>query len=167
MRFSKECNNVSMIPNSVDQLLQIPSEETIDALFDDDTAIFMVDWGEEDDAIVEYCERVLGTNSLSAEIVDADHDPGYELYISYRGRRTRVPLIVDAGDRHITLHTLNQVLAPDYEVRVCVDSNGSDTLAFLPLSAADWGTLEAKYGRRVAKHFRKIEKSPNLFTDPW
>jgi hypothetical protein len=127
----------------------------------------MVDWREMDDAIVEYCESVLDTDSLSAEVVEIDADPGYEIYISYQGRRTKVPLIIGPEDRHITLHTLNQVLAPDYEVRVCVDSNGSDTLAFLPLSAADWAALESKYGQRVAKHFRKIEKAPNLFTDAW
>jgi hypothetical protein len=156
-----------MIPNSVDELLRTPSEDNVAALLEDDSAVFMVDWREEDDAIVEYCEGVLGTDSLSAEIVNIDADPGFELYISYGGQRTKVPLMAAPEDRHITLRTLNQALAPDYEIRVCVDSNGSDTLAFLPLSATDWAALESNYGQRVAKHFRKIEQRPNLFTEPW
>jgi hypothetical protein len=156
-----------MIPKSVDDVLQSPSEDNVSALLDDDSAVFMVDWREEDDAIVEYCESVLGTGSLSAELVDIDDDPGFELYITYAGDRAKVPLVAGPEDRHITLYTLNQVLAPDYEVRVCVDSNVSDTLAFLPLAATDWSALESKYGEAVAERFKRIEEKPNLFTDPW
>lgn len=71
------------------------------------------------------------------------------------------------ADRHITLHTLNELLKAAFEVRVCVASNGSDTLAFLPLPADDWSALERRFGAKVAKHFRRIEQRPNLFTDRW
>jgi hypothetical protein len=83
------------------------------------------------------------------------------------GKRIKAPLAVGTESRHITLRTLNQAIAPDFEVRVCIDSNGSDTLAFLPMSSADWATVESQYGQRVAEHFRKIEEKPNLFTDRW
>jgi hypothetical protein len=156
-----------MIPESVHQLLRSPSDETVTALLEDNAAVFNVDWREEDDAIVEYCESVLGTGTLAAQVFDIDEDPGFEMYISYAGQGTKVPLVVGHEDRHITLLTLNRVLAPEYEVRVLVDSNGSDTLTFLPLSSADWSALEAKYGASVAAHFRRIEEKPNLFTDPW
>lgn len=154
-----------MIPASVDQLLQSPSETTLAALLDDRAAVFWVDWREEDDAIVADCETVLHTGSLFAELTPTEADPGFEIHIGYIGKRTRVPLRGGPEDRHITLHTLNQALSPDYEIRVCVDSLGGDTLAFVPLSTADWSTLESTYGARVAKHFRKIEAKPNLFTD--
>ncbi|BBO34071.1 hypothetical protein [Lacipirellula parvula] len=155
------------IPPSVTDLLQTPSEAHVAALLDDDDAIFLVDWREEDDVIIEYCESILRTGSLSAAIIDVDADPGFELYIEYSGKRSKVPLVVGHEDRHITLYSLNQALAPDYEIRVCVDSQGSDTLAFLPLRSAHWSTLEQTYGRLVDKHFRKITQQPNLFTDRW
>jgi hypothetical protein len=166
-RTASQTGSLEMISPSVVNLLKNPSDENISALLDDDGAVFLVDWREEDDAIVEYCESILCTGSLSAVIVDIDADPGFELYIEYAGKRTRVPLVVGPEDRHLTLHSLNQILAPDYEVRVCVDSQGSDTLAFLPLRATHWSELERTYGAQVAAHFRKIAKKPNLFTDPW
>jgi hypothetical protein len=89
------------------------------------------------------------------------------MYISYRGQRAKVPLVEGLADRHITLHSLTQLLQPDFEIRVCVDSNGMDTLAFLPLSGADWSALESTFGDNVGRRFRKIEKHPNLFTEPW
>ena len=156
-----------MIPPTVEQLLSTGTEAAVDALLADQDIIFHVDWREEDDAIVRYCEDILQTGDLTAELVDTDADPGFEIYISHRGQRVKVPLVVGPQDRHITLYTLNELLKPAYEIRVCVDSNGSDTLAFLPLPAADWSAVERRFGAKVAKHFRRIEQRPNLFTDPW
>jgi len=156
-----------MIPSSVERLLKSPSKDNAAALLEDESAVFHVDWREEDDAIARYCEAILRTGSLAAKLVDIEAEPGFELYISHAGKKVTVPLVVGPADRHTTLRAINRVLAPDYEVRVCVASNGMDTLAFLPLSAADWKVLEGKYGLQVAKHFRKIEKTPNLFTEAW
>ena len=156
-----------MISSTVSQLLSSPSEESLQAMFDDESAVFWVDWREEDDAIPEYCEGILKTGSLSGELVEIGADPGFEIYIAYNGQRVTIPVVVGAEDRHITLHTLNQILSPDYEIRVCVDSNGSDTLAFVPLASEDWAKLESSYGTEVAKRFRRIQAKPNLFTDRW
>ncbi|HZZ00709.1 MAG TPA: NADAR domain-containing protein [Candidatus Baltobacteraceae bacterium] len=147
-----------MIPQSIEQLLSTESESTVEAMLADRDHVFLVDWREEDDAIVKYCEDILQTGDLAAELVEIDADPGFEIYISHRGKRVKVPLVVGPEDRHITLYTLNELLKPAFEIRVCVDSNGSDTLAFLPLSAAEWSGLEARYAPTVAKHFRRIEQ---------
>ena len=61
---------------------------------DDREIVFWVDCGEEDDAIVEYCESVIQTGSLSADLVDADNDSGFEMFINYGDKRIKVPLIV-------------------------------------------------------------------------
>ncbi len=156
-----------MVPATVEELLRTNSEEAVERLLADHDTVFWVDWREEDDAIVRYCEDILRTGDLSAEVADIDADPGFEMYISYRGQRTKVPLVEGLADRHITLHTLNQLLKPAFEIRVCADSNGMDTLAFLPLSATDWSALEATFGERVERRFRKIEQRPNLFTETW
>jgi hypothetical protein len=157
----------AIIPTTVEQLLSTENQSAVEVLLADQDSIFLVDWREEDDAIVGYCEGILKTGDLAAELVDVDADPGFEIYISHRGQRVKVPLVVGPEDRHITLYTLNELLKPAFEIRVCVDSNASDTLAFLPLSAADWSVLEGRFGVKVAKHFRRIEQRPNLFTERW
>ena len=156
-----------MIPNTVEQLLVTESESALQSMLGDRQSVFFVDWREEDSAIVEYCESILKTDDLAAEMVEIDTEPGFEIYISHRGQRVRVPLVVGLEDRHITLFTLNELLKPAFEIRVCVDSNGSDTLAFLPLSSSDWSALEHRFDAKVAKHFRRIDERPNLFTEPW
>ena len=133
----------------------------------DKTAVFWVDWREEDEAIAGYCETILRTGALSAELVDTDDELGFALHLSYRNRRVKAPLVAGTEDRHITIHALNEILAPDYEIRVCTDSRGMDTLAFVPLAAQDWRSLEARFPEVVRRRFRKIEQRPNLFTEPW
>lgn len=150
----------------ISRTLESPSQENIQTLFDDDETVFWVDWREEDDAIVEYCESILKTGSLSAEVVDADNEAGFEMYITFKDKCAKVPLVVGPEDHHITLVALNEILAPDYEIRFCIDSNGSDTVAFLPLPTEAWRQLEAEYGDAVAARFYRLASKPNVFTDP-
>jgi len=137
-----------------------------DAFLKSKDAFFWVDWREEDDAIVEYCESLLETGELSAEIIDADNEHGFDMYIVYSNKRAKVSLTLSEDDRHITLCALNDILRPDYEVRFVIASKGSDTLAFVPLPSAEWQALERRYGKQVEKHFYRIAGKPNLYTDP-
>src|SRR6185295_3551139 len=102
-------------------VLESPSKDRIRALFDDDTTVFWVDWREGEGDIVRYCEAVLQTGNLTYEWIRATPS-GSDLFISYGSRRIRAPLINGPEDRHIALCALNQVLAPDYEIRFCVHS---------------------------------------------
>ena len=150
----------------VTAVLQAPTEEAIRALLDDDGTVFWIDWRQEEETIAESCESVLRTGHLSGELVEVDSEEGYEVYLQFRDRRERAPLSYSGSDRHITLCTLNRVLAPEYEVRFCIDSNGSDTLAFLPLACDQWSALEQRYGEALGRRFYKFGDRPNLFTDP-
>jgi hypothetical protein len=156
-----------MIPASVERLLQDGTPKAAEQMLQDAKAVFLVDWRDEDDAIVGYAEDILQTGDLSTELVGIDDEPGFALYVSHKGKRDKVPLVAGKEDRHITLDTLNRLLQPEYEIRVSIDSRGSDTLGFLPLPAADWTALESRFGKKVAAHFRKIEAHPNLFTERW
>src|SRR5260370_23906405 len=149
--------------NLITALLESGSEETIRALYDDDATVFWVDWREDEGDIVKYCEAVLQTGSLTAEWVRADTPRGSNLFISYIGRRTRAPLTNGHEDRHIALYALNQALAPDYEVRFCIDSHGSDTLAFLPLPSATWAELEHRYSAAVSRLFYPLGQRAKFF----
>ena len=130
-----------------------------------DAVAFLVDWRDEDGAIIEYCEGVLQTGSLAAELIQADTAGGYEIFIYYLGRRVRVPLEYCVGDGHRSLCTLNDVLAPDYEVRWIVLSHGSDTLGFVALPTAAWRCLERQYPLGVAENFLDPRGLPNLCVD--
>ena len=151
--------------NLITAVLESGSEESVGALFEDEATTFWVDWREDEADIVGYCESVLQTGQLTAEWVRAATPRGSDLFISFNGRRKRAPLVNGFEDRHIALLTLNQVLAPDFEVRFCIDSNGSDTLAFLPMASAKWTELEQQYGEAVSRHFYRFAERPNLFTD--
>jgi hypothetical protein len=150
----------------VQAVLESPTAQAIRALLDDPSAVFWVDWRQEDETIADDCEQVLQTGHLAGELVEVDSDDGYEVYLQYRDRRVKVPLSYSGDDRHITLCALNRMLAPEYEVRFCIDSNGSDTLAFLPLSCEQWAALERRYGEAVGHRFYKLAERPNVFTEP-
>lgn len=149
----------------ITHVLESPSAGATQALFDDEDTVFWVDWRAEDDSIIWSCEAIIKTGSLSAELIDTETEDGYDLYIKYKTRRVKVPLTFSLRDRHVTLCSLNEALHPDYEVRLCVDSSGSDTLGFLPLGAREWEELERKYGEAVSRRFYKIAVGPNIFTD--
>jgi hypothetical protein len=150
----------------VTAVLESPTEEAVRALLDDDSTVFWIDGRQEDETIAESCESVLQSGRLSGELVEVDSADGYDVFIQFGHRRERVPLSYSDGDRHITLCVLNRVLAPEYEVRFCIDSNGSDTLAFLPLPPEQWAELERRYGEAVGRRFYRFSDRPNLFTDP-
>jgi hypothetical protein len=102
---------------------------------------------------------VSGSPSLTAEWRNED------LYVILEGLEVRVPLQIDAADRHITICTLNDVLSPKYEIRFLVFSHGSDTLGFAALSVAEWRELEDANADGVAENFIDPRKLPNLMTE--
>jgi len=149
-----------MIRQTIRSLIEDAGTDAVfEALWEDDASSFAVDWREEDDAIPRYCENVLATGKLSAAMEDD------KLFIQFGQKRVQVPLTYSADDRHITLFTLNEVLHPDFEVRCVTRSHGSDTLAFVPLSAADWLALERQYGLEKIRAVFEIIRKPNLFTE--
>jgi hypothetical protein len=149
----------------ITRVIQSPTDATIEELLDDETTVFWVDWREYDSEIIGMCESIIQTGSLSAEEIDADNEAGFDLFIRYQDRRVQVPLEIGEQDRHITLVTLNETLNPDFEVRYCIDSHGSDTAALIPLPCQVWKELEQQHGDAVAKRFYKLQSTPNIFTD--
>ncbi len=154
------------IPVEIVDALHAGTQEALYELMENHDLGFAVDWREEDTEIVAICEGVLKTGKLSAELVDADTAAGFEMFIHFGDDRRRVPLVIGVEDRHITLHTLNQMLLPEYEIRCIKASLGSDMLFALPLPCESWRQLERDFPDAVARHFLPIEESPNLFTDP-
>ena len=151
----------------IHKYLADPNDDNTQSLLDAEDTVFWVDWREEDDVIVEYCESILKTGHLKGAFVDIEDDPGFRLEIEYGGNCTIVPLVMGPEDRHITLCTLNSVIGNDFEIRFCIASQGGDTLAFLPLPHSVWGELETNYPEALAASFGKLTAEPNLFTQGW
>jgi len=65
------------------------------------------------ETIPESCG--LGAEELPApkgQLVDVESEEGFEVYVSFRDRRLKVPLTYSAEDRHLTIWTMNKVLFP-------------------------------------------------------
>lgn len=131
-----------------------------DAFFNNDCPhFFAVDWGEDDADIVQYCADCLGNESLRAEWRNN------LLVIIRDDNETTVPLTNDEGDRDVTIRTLNDVLQPDFEIRMLVCSHGGDTAGFAVLTTADWQSLDSELSQAVAENFLKLPQLPNIFTE--
>ena len=143
------------------QWLTAQDERAIDDAFFDTgcSHFFAVDWGEDDADIVQYCADCLGDDAIRAEWRD-------DLLVIMRDdNETTVPLAHDEGDRDVTIRTLNDVLQPDYEIRMLVCSHGSDTAGFAVLPAADWQSLDHELPQAVNENFIKLALLPNIFTE--
>ncbi|OCA78784.1 hypothetical protein BBH99_07350 [Chryseobacterium contaminans] len=146
--------------DTLKKYIETESFEELSAL--NSQLIFWVDWREEDDAIVEYCEKCINTGTLNAEM-------GYSgdellLTIKYKDQVFTEKVM----DRDPTLIFLNRVLQPDYEIRFCKGSDGSDTLAFLPLSKAEWLELENIHGKeKLDDLFEVINQDTQMFSKEW
>jgi hypothetical protein len=113
-----------------------------------------------DDAdFVRRCADCIKLPSLAAKW------KGGDLFIILGNKETRVPLKMDFGDRHVTVCTLNDVLAPKYEIRFIVISHGSSDLAFAALNAASWKELEMANAAVVAENFIDPRALPNVMTE--
>ncbi|WP_244307354.1 hypothetical protein [Flavobacterium fluviatile] len=120
----------------IEKLVKYLESEEYDDFYNlDNDIVFWVDWRESDDAIVEYCEKCLKTNLLSAEMKQVSDD--LELTIKYENRVYTEKIV----DRDSTIIALNVIIKPKYEIRFCKVSDGSDTLAFLPLASQQMETI--------------------------
>jgi hypothetical protein len=129
-------------------------------LFEDSGRVIWVDWGEEDDNIVRMTADALALDNLTARF---DRD-SCDLLISYRGTEHRVRYREEGiADRDTSIKALNALLQPDYELRVCKASHGSDTLALMALSETDWARLEQIYPEAYAVHFEMIRQDSVIF----
>lgn len=125
--------------------------------------VMVVDWREEDDEIVQYCENILETGHLSAELEDADNQQGFTLTIHYGEKSLLIPYVGDGADRDTTLLALSEILQPDYEIRWCKVSEGNDTLEFIPLPKILWHRLDMKYAGRMDELFGRFEVDSVFF----
>ena len=155
----KRYKNRKHMNKKLEKLDQYLKTEEYDDFYNlDRDIVFWVDWREEDDAIIEYCEKCLKTNLLIAEMKQISD--GLQLTINYENRIYTENVV----DRDRTIISLNEIIKPKYEIRFCKVSEGSDTLAFLPLANQEWVQLIETYGEhKINQCFEPINKDSIMF----
>ena len=149
---------------TIEFYIENPTADFYNDVFDGRYDIVMVvDWREEDEEIVNYCENILETGHLFAELEDANNKQGFSITIQYGEKSLLIPYLGEGSDRDTTLLSLNEILQPDYEIRFCKISDGSDTLQFIPLSKMLWHRLDMKYAAKMDELFGRFEKDSEFF----
>lgn len=122
-----------------------------------------VDWKEYDPDIIQYCIDILKDKELSVSVdEDIQEERGIDIFITYKGLKTKIDYASEYTNRNTTLKALNKAINDDYEIRFCSESNG-DTLCFIPLTNKQWGDLEKKYPNEVSEKFEKIKEDSTFF----
>lgn len=124
--------------------------------------IMWVDWREYDEDIVAYFNASIG-NEIRVE--REDHGKGYgdDILLRYKDRTMMIPY-EDEMERDITISSVNELLAPDYQIRLFMESLGNDTLGFVVLSPKDWKDLEKHLGKeRLEYYFLPVEVGMEMF----
>jgi hypothetical protein len=134
-------------------------------LMEDEDSLLWIDHRDYDEDIINGMESFLKTGYLKGEMIDETDDcTGFEIIIHYKGEKHKIEYKGEGSDRDTTVIALNEVLKPDYEIRLFKDSLGSDTLAFLPLPVKHWIELEKEFGQnKVDLLFMKISKEIKMF----
>jgi len=149
-----------MVADFVKALIAGKVDETRGEVWEHPELFFFVDWREEDENIAAYCDELIGPGVIEASW------RGEDLLFTRAERSVVVPLSHSPADRHIALLSLNEVLAPEFEVRYVWAAHGADTAAMLPLRTEEWQVLEQEYGRATLdRAFLRLQPSPNTFTD--
>ncbi len=151
--------------NKIDHIVEYVEDgdpRTFDDMFYGDFDYQFVMWldhRESDDDIVKMCERVLKTGELDGWFDDDTLD----LVVDYRGVQHRIEYPKDFADRDTSIAGLNKIIQPEFELRYCTASAGSDTAAILPLKPAEWHALEARCGEKLHLYFEPIDNSFRKF----
>jgi hypothetical protein len=128
--------------------------------------LLWVDHRDSDEDIINGVESILKTGCLKGETVNETNDKiGFEVLIHYKGEKHKIEYKGEGSDRDTTIIFLNEILKPDYEIRICKHSLGNDTLTFLPLPKIQWEELEKEFGQNMVDlFFMKISKNSEIFT---
>ncbi len=91
---------------------------------------------------------------------------GKDTTYCYKEKSVLVPFQNAPRDSTIGVHTMGNLVYPDIELRVVVDTIGNSEFAFLPLTPLEWQQLENEYSVSVVgSRFMSLGTSVNdMFT---
>lgn len=117
-------------------------------------AITWIDWREYDEDIISYFNCLLPQEDIvDVEIKEIKLGRGIDIILKKDNKTLTIPYENDKTDRDITIKTLNDFIAPKYQIRVFMESLGDDTLAFTVLNSDEWKELENEFGKEKLEFF--------------
>ncbi|PIM77770.1 glutathione reductase [Fusobacterium pseudoperiodonticum] len=117
-------------------------------------AITWIDWREYDEDIISYFNCLLPQEDIvDVEIKEIKLGRGIDIILKKDNKTLTIPYENDKTDRDITIKTLNDFIAPKYQIRVFMESLGDDTLAFTVLNSDEWKDLENEFGKEKLEFF--------------
>ncbi|RZK56114.1 MAG: hypothetical protein EOO91_12740 [Pedobacter sp.] len=167
IKITKEKANKTDKMKFLEEYLKTQDQEFFNDNLCDDEDIYeiamWIDWREEDENIINYCEDILQTEQLSVETLDAENERGFDTIITYNNQEISIPYKGNGADRDTTIKTLNLSIQSEFEIRLCKESLGSDTLCFVPLTNKQWNELDKNYPKQVNEKFEKITTETKMF----
>ncbi|WP_315323325.1 glutathione reductase [Fusobacterium pseudoperiodonticum] len=117
-------------------------------------AITWIDWREYDEDIISYFNCLLPQEDIvDVEIKEIKLGRGIDIILKKDNKTLTIPYENDKTDRDITIKTLNDFIAPKYQIRLFSESLGDDTLAFTVLNSDKWKDLENEFGKEKLEFF--------------
>ena len=115
--------------------------------------IIRADWRDPPAYVVSLVAKVIKSSELWANEIDD------EFLIGHRGNQTGGPLTKDPEDNEtlLAMRAVNDLLAPDYEIRLMLESIGSDTLYYYVLPPTAWAAIDIECGHIVGEKFMRLD----------
>ena len=138
--------------NEIKEFLENPVDNMEN--FFNSRAITWIDWREYDEDIISYFNCLLPQEDIvDVEIKEIKLGRGIDIILKKDNKVLTIPYENDKTDRDITIKTLNDFIAPKYQIRVFMESLGDDTLAFTVLNSDEWKDLENEFGKEKLEFF--------------
>ncbi len=136
------------------------------SIFADEENILWVDWRQCEDEIVASLSARLGLPELTCNIEDDSNEHGYRVVITYRENSITVDPAGELDTRHATLNAVDELVAPEHEIRYALDTEGGDSIGIAAGSVFDWQTLLNLHGTSVDERFCPVRQLPDLLQTP-
>ncbi|OBR66513.1 hypothetical protein A7K91_03445 [Paenibacillus oryzae] len=147
------------------QFLQHSSDESVVEDFFEHESLIWIDWREEEGDIIQYFnDQLPESHQIKCEITDIDKPRGVDIVLSSGDRKLTIPFADDRTDRDSAIRAMQEMIAPQYQIRWFMSSLGSDTLAFLLLSTEQWVELEKQFEKeKLEFYFQPITSESVIF----
>lgn len=141
-----------MDESSARAILALPQDQSSwEYICEHESAFFWDEYGDECEQWQNLVATPYGLPAVSQEHDDdIEEEDGHPFFLVYRDTRLAMPFVDEAHEDHtIAILTLAQLVRADCELRLCLDSVPSKTLAFLALAPAQWEQLAQEFGTEV------------------
>lgn len=119
----------------------------------------VVDWRQEDDATAAgFAQSLSASNPMLVQVKDEI------IWLNYKGKSKAVTAKQIGKERYVVIHAVAELLRGDFEIRVTVDSRGSDTHAFAIAPSSFWSALDSRLGAKAHQVIRPIKPHEGFYS---